>query len=39
MSAYGIMVLTVRGDYITEITGSADPALFLVFGPPIRREM
>ncbi len=39
MSAYGIMVLTVDGDHITEITGFADPALFPVFELPIQREM
>jgi len=39
MSAYGIMVLTVDGDHIIEITGFADPALFPVFGLPVRREM
>jgi RNA polymerase sigma-70 factor (ECF subfamily) len=39
MSAYGIMVLTVDGGHIIEITGFADPALFPVFGLPIRREV
>lgn len=39
MSAYGIMVLAVDGDHIIEITGFADPALFPVFGLPMRREM
>jgi len=39
MSAYGIMVLAVDGDHITEITGFADPALFPAFGLPMRREM
>jgi RNA polymerase sigma-70 factor (ECF subfamily) len=34
--AYGIMVLTVDGDHITEITGFADPALFPDFGLPAR---
>jgi len=29
---YGIMVLTVRDDTISEITGFADPALFPLFG-------
>jgi len=35
-SAYGIMVLTVDGDRIIEITGFADPALFPAFGLPGR---
>jgi RNA polymerase sigma-70 factor, ECF subfamily len=39
MSAYGIMVLTVGGGHIIEITGFADPSLFPVFGLPIRREV
>jgi RNA polymerase sigma-70 factor (TIGR02960 family) len=30
--AYGIMVLTVNDDAITEITGFADPSLFPLFG-------
>ena len=38
-SAYGIMVLAVDGGHIIEITGFADPALFPVFGLPMRREM
>jgi RNA polymerase sigma-70 factor (TIGR02960 family) len=33
-AAYGIMVLTVAGDRIIEITGFADPALFPAFGLP-----
>ena len=33
-TAYGIMVLTIDGDRITEITGFADPALFPAFGLP-----
>lgn len=37
-SAYGIMVLTVDGDQIIEITGFADPALFPDFGLPARLE-
>jgi RNA polymerase sigma-70 factor (ECF subfamily) len=32
--AYGIMVLTVHGATITEITGFADPSLFPLFGLP-----
>jgi hypothetical protein len=39
MSAYGIMVLTVDGGHIIEITGFADPALFPVFGLPMRRQL
>jgi RNA polymerase sigma-70 factor (ECF subfamily) len=35
-SGYGIMVLTVEGDHIIEITGFADPALFPGFGLPAR---
>jgi len=38
MFAYGIMVLAVDGDHLIEITGFADPALFPVFGLPMRRE-
>jgi RNA polymerase sigma-70 factor, ECF subfamily len=37
-SAYGIMVLTIDGDHIIEITGFADPALFPGFGLPARLE-
>jgi RNA polymerase sigma-70 factor, ECF subfamily len=37
-TAYGIMVLTVDGDHIIEITGFADPALFPDFGLPARLE-
>ncbi|HYB87965.1 MAG TPA: hypothetical protein VEC76_13990 [Streptosporangiaceae bacterium] len=37
-TAYGIMVVAVDGDHIIEITGFADPALFPVFGLPVRRE-
>lgn len=37
-SAYGIMVLTVDGDHIIEITGFADPGLFPDFGLPARLE-
>jgi RNA polymerase sigma-70 factor (ECF subfamily) len=37
-SAYGIMVLTVDGDHIIEITGFADPALFPGFGLPAYLE-
>ena len=37
-TAYGIMVLTVDGDHIIEITGLADPALFPDFGLPARLE-
>jgi RNA polymerase sigma-70 factor, ECF subfamily len=33
-SAYGIMVLTIDGDHIIEITGFADPALCSDFGLP-----
>ncbi|WP_328422194.1 RNA polymerase subunit sigma-70 [Streptomyces sp. NBC_00443] len=33
-TAYGIMVLTVDTDAITEITGFTDPALFPLFGLP-----
>ena len=33
-TAYGIMVLTIDGDRIIEITGFADPALFPAFGLP-----
>jgi RNA polymerase sigma-70 factor (ECF subfamily) len=32
--AYGIMVLTVHGETITEVTGFADPSLFPLFGLP-----
>jgi hypothetical protein len=39
MSPYGIMVLAVDGGHIIEITGFADPALFPVFGLPMRREV
>jgi RNA polymerase sigma-70 factor (TIGR02960 family) len=35
-SAYGIMVLTVHAGRIGEITGFADPALFPLFGLPVR---
>jgi len=35
-SAYGIMVLTIDGGLIGEITGFADPALFPLFGLPGR---
>jgi RNA polymerase sigma-70 factor, ECF subfamily len=37
-SAYGIMVVTVGGGHITEITGFAGPALFPAFGFPARLE-
>ena len=37
-SAYGIMVLTVDGDHVIEITGFADPALFSAIGLPARME-
>jgi hypothetical protein len=37
-SGYGIMVLTVDGDHITEITGFAHPVLFPDFGLPARLE-
>lgn len=37
-TAYGIMVLTVDGTAISEITGFADPALFPLFGLPSRLE-
>jgi hypothetical protein len=37
-SGYGIMVLTVDGDHIAEITGFADPVLFPDFGFPARLE-
>jgi hypothetical protein len=33
-TAYGIMVFTVDGTMIGEITGFADPALFRFFGLP-----
>lgn len=33
-TAYGIMVLTLDGGTITEITGFTDPALFPLFGLP-----
>jgi len=33
-TAYGIMVLTIDGSVIGEITGFADPALFPLFGLP-----
>src|SRR5215469_1269776 len=33
-TAYGIMVLTIDGSIIGEITGFADPALFPLFGLP-----
>lgn len=33
-TAYGIMVLTIDGNRIIEITGFADPALFPAFGLP-----
>jgi hypothetical protein len=36
--AYGIMVLTVHGDVIGEITGFADPSLFLLFGLPLQAK-
>ena len=32
--AYGIMVFTIDGTAIGEITGFADPALFRFFGLP-----
>jgi len=35
-NAYGIMVLTVQAGRIGEITGFADPALFPLFGLPVR---
>lgn len=34
--AYGIMVFTIEGDEIGEITGFGDPALFPLFGLPDR---
>ena len=37
-SGYGIMVLTVDGGHITEITGFADPVLFPDSGFPARLE-
>lgn len=33
-SAYGIMVLTLDGEAIAEITGFGDPTLFPLFGLP-----
>ena len=36
--AYGIMVLTLDGDAIAEITGFGDPALFPSFGLPSQLE-
>jgi RNA polymerase sigma-70 factor (ECF subfamily) len=33
-TAYGIMVLTIDGSSVGEITGFADPALFALFGLP-----
>ena len=35
VQAYGIMVLTIHGDTIGEITGFADPSLFPLFGLPL----
>jgi RNA polymerase sigma-70 factor, ECF subfamily len=35
---YGLMVLTVDGDEIAEITGFPDPALFARFGLPAQLE-
>ncbi len=32
--AYGLMVLTVDGEEVAEITGFTDPALFSLFGLP-----
>jgi ketosteroid isomerase-like protein len=32
--AYGIMVLTIRDGMIGEISGFADPSLFVLFGLP-----
>ena len=32
--AYGLMVLSLNGDAIAEITGFADPTLFPLFGLP-----
>jgi|SRR5215510_14692681 len=37
-TAYGIMVLTIEGTAIGEITGFADPALFPFFGLPSHLE-
>ena len=37
-TAYGIMVLTIDGDRIIEITGFADPELFSAFGLPTHLE-
>jgi RNA polymerase sigma-70 factor (TIGR02960 family) len=37
-TAYGIMVLTIDGSVIGEITGFADPALFPLFGLPSHLE-
>jgi RNA polymerase sigma-70 factor (TIGR02960 family) len=34
--AYGLMVLTLDGDAIAEITGFADPTLFALFGLPTK---
>ena len=36
--AYGIMVLTVRGGLIGEITGFGDPSLFPLFGLPLQAD-
>jgi RNA polymerase sigma-70 factor (ECF subfamily) len=36
--AYGIMVLTIHGDAIGEITGFADPSLFPLFGLPLQTD-
>jgi RNA polymerase sigma-70 factor (ECF subfamily) len=36
--AYGIMVLTVRGGLIGEITGFQDPSLFPLFGLPLQAD-
>jgi RNA polymerase sigma-70 factor (TIGR02960 family) len=36
--AYGLMVLTLDGDAIAEITGFSDPSLFPLFGLPLELE-
>jgi RNA polymerase sigma-70 factor (TIGR02960 family) len=36
--AYGIMVLTIHGALIGEITGFADPSLFPLFGLPLQAD-
>jgi RNA polymerase sigma-70 factor (ECF subfamily) len=37
--AYGVMVLTLDGDSIAEITGCTDPAIFPLLGLPTELEM